>query len=135
MTELKPGDPVLVRACVMARVNYDAVDCLVLKTEYGNRIVEVAARVVSPGVMRVDTGPLATEARVDTGPLATEARVERLARVMAAVDGVEPDQKATIFPPRQSARGWVIDQTMPAWRLYAKYAQALIDAGLARAPG
>lgn len=123
MTKFNPGDPVLVRAWVRAPADYNPgfgrVTCAIVMTEFGNAIVEVEDRLI-PGACEFPPGPAEVE-----------ARVEKLARVMAQADGVDPDQKATIFPPQQKGRGFVLDATVDAWRLYAGYARAIIDAGLA----
>lgn len=123
MTKFNPGDPVLVRAFVKGNLTDSAlpaeVECVILKTEFGNIIIEAEGRLLA-----AISSPYEQLASV-------EQRVERFARVMAKADGVDPDQLATPFQPAVYSIGWVIDQTLPAWRLYAKYAQALIDAELA----
>jgi len=81
---------------------------------------DVEARVAQPRY----TAPADVEARV-------EARVEFLARVVCAADGVDPHQRATVFPVTARGTGFVCDTTVEAWRLYAKYVRALVDAGLA----
>ena len=61
-----------------------------------------------------------------------EERVERLARAMCGADSVDPDERAYIGQPLLVGPGYVAHSGMfEAWRLYAKYAQALIDKGLA----
>jgi hypothetical protein len=120
MTKFKPGDPVLVRAFVKGYATdndlpFEVRECVMLKTEFGNTIVEMEDRLL-PAAIRL-------------AELPAEQRVERLARAMCKADGVDPDQLASPFYLKIT--GWLVDQTIPAWRLYAKYARALVDAGLA----
>lgn len=62
----------------------------------------------------------------------TEERTERLARAMCGADSIDPDERAYIGQPLLVGSGYVAPSGMfEAWRLYAKYAQALIDKGLA----
>lgn len=59
-----------------------------------------------------------------------EERIERLARVMALADECDPDQKAMLYEPMRKARGFILEKdSFPAWRLYARYARAVVDGG------
>lgn len=62
-----------------------------------------------------------------------EARVELIARVMCAVDGHDPEGLAMLSPePERMPRGFFLTGApFKAWRLYAAYALALVDRGLA----
>jgi hypothetical protein len=132
MTKFNPGDPVLVRACVKGYATDSDLptecECVVLKTEFGNTIIEAEGRLIRAPVDRLATKDVLTDPYCP--PDFVEQRVERLARVMCNADGFDPDQRATVFTPHQMATGFILDEVIPAWRLYAKYARALVDAGL-----
>lgn len=88
----------------------------VIETVSGNRIVEYKSDLQPP---------LSREG-------SPEQRIEALARVMALADSVDPDFHASVGEPFLVPDGYVMTGTpFPAWRLYAKYARALIDKGLA----
>lgn len=65
------------------------------------------------------------------GDGSVEERIERLARVMALADECDPDQKAMLYEPMRRAQGFILEKdSFPAWRLYVRYARAVVDIGL-----
>lgn len=124
----KIGDQVLIPAVVSDRTILDGSRAVIVTTAGGNRVRE-PDDVLVQDQRASDIAPTASLASV---PLASvEERVERLARAMAIADDVNPDDDATSFTPDRRAGGWVIGGRVGAWRLYAKYARAIIDAKLA----
>jgi len=113
--------------------------------------IRTGVKVLIPGTIREALGPgmatvetaagihvERTDDLVIDGPRSVRAlsspeeRVERLARVMALADDVNPNERASITAPLARAGGFLTgDEHFSAWRLYAKYARALIDEGLA----
>lgn len=112
MTEFKPGTEVLIPGTVKGGVGHGEV---VVETTSGARFVARSADLTVPRNDRP-----------------TDERTERLARAMCGADGVDPDEKAALGAPPAAAGGFLVGSAhFPAWRLYAKYARALIDGGLA----
>lgn len=112
MTEFRTGSEVLIPGKIVGEVGPEKA---VVETTSGSRF---ATRLVDLAVPRSDQ------------PI--EERVERLARVMAQGDGVDPDEMAVLYPSLARAQGFVLrHDVFPAWRLYAKYARAIVDKGLA----
>lgn len=109
MTELETGVKVLIPATIGKVLDPG---WAIVWTAGGNRIVEYGS----------DLRPVPD----------VEERTERLARAMCGADGVDPDEKAALGAPPAAAGGFLVGSAhFPAWRLYAKYARALIDGGLA----
>ena len=90
----------------------------VVETVGQNRIVEHLDDLV------IDGPPRALASR--------EERTERLARAMCESDSIDSEARASIGQPYLTRGGFVMTGTpFEAWRLYAGYARALIDKGLA----
>lgn len=121
MTKFKTGDHVLIPGQVHGPAVYDgnSGDFVVVTTEFDNSIVERETDLL----FRYPDNP---------PPESTERRIERIARVLCKSDSVDPESKASVGQPLLLATGFVITGTpFEAWRLYAKYARALVDKGLA----
>jgi hypothetical protein len=113
MTEFKTGVRVLIPGTIVNAVGSGG---FIVKTAFGNTIVE---RFADLQLAEPREGSI-------------EERIERLARVMARADDVDPNERATIAMPLARAGGFLTgDAHFPAWRLYVKYAQAVIDGGMA----
>lgn len=115
MTELKTGVKVLIPGTIREILGSGM---CVVQTIAGSRIAE-----------RLDD----LEALPTYDPnIPAEQRIERLARVMCEADAIDPDAKASVGQPYLTRGGFVMTGTpFEAWRLYAGYARALIDKGLA----
>lgn len=118
--KIEVDDFVTIYGMVKALVVYPGgVRCAVVQTGFGNAVVEPVDEI---SAVRVEDG----------SPVAPiEERLEKLARTMAVADGVDPDARAMLHMPYAIATGFVLQEpTFEAWRLYAKYARSIIDAGL-----
>lgn len=125
MHEIRTGVKVLIPGTIVEVVGLGT-GTVIIVTAGGNRIVEYKSdlQLAEPRERSADLA----EPREGS----VEARIERLARVMAQADGVNPDEKATLYHPLAKAQGFLLgDAFFPAWRLYAEYARAVIGKGLA----
>ena len=118
MTELRTGAKVLIPGTIVEVVESGTV---IVETAFGNTVVE-----------RSSDLELATSEIHDHVGESKEQRVERFARLMCEADSVDPEAKASIGQPIIMSGGFIMAGTQfEAWRLYAKYARALIHKGLA----
>jgi hypothetical protein len=121
MAKFSVGDRVLVHGSVQAIVEHPgSPPCAVVKTVLGHTIVEDCS-----GIVPDDRSP-------SRPAVSYEARIETLSRAMCKADSVDSDWRASTGTPLTLSTGYVMTApTFEAWRLYARYARALIDGGLA----